>query len=80
MPVMDGHEVLHLLMETSATYQIPFIFSTSMYEQVDRKEALSLDADDYIVMPFDVEVLLRTVRKWIRSGSGRHLFTLDHAS
>jgi DNA-binding response OmpR family regulator len=80
MPLMDGHEVLHLLMETSATFQIPFIFSTSMSEQVDRKEALSLGADDYIIKPFDTEVLLRTVKRWIRSGSTRHLFTKDHAS
>jgi DNA-binding response OmpR family regulator len=80
MPLMDGHEVLHLLMETSATFQIPFIFSTSMSEQVDRKEALSLGADDYIIKPFDTEVLLRTVKSWIRSGSTRHLFTQDHAS
>jgi DNA-binding response OmpR family regulator len=80
MPLMDGHEVLHLLMETSATFQIPFIFSTSMSEQVDRKEALSLGADDYIIKPFDTEVLLKTVKRWIRSGNSRHLFTQDHAS
>jgi len=73
MPVMDGHEVLHLLLETSATYQIPFIFSTSMSEQVDRKDALSLGADDYIIKPFDVEVLLKMVKTWIRSGSNRQV-------
>jgi DNA-binding response OmpR family regulator len=73
MPVMDGHEVLHLLLETSTTYQIPFIFSTSMSEQVDRKEALSLGADDYIIKPFDVEVLLKMVKTWILSGSKRHI-------
>jgi DNA-binding response OmpR family regulator len=73
MPEMDGHEVLHLLLETSATYQIPFIFSTSMSEQVDRKEALSLGADDYIIKPFDVEALLKMIKIWIKSGSSRHL-------
>ena len=73
MPVMDGHEVLHLLLETSATYQILFIFSTSMSEQVDRKDALSLGADDYIIKPFDVEVLLKMVKTWIRSGSNRQV-------
>ncbi len=73
MPEMDGHEVLHLLLETSATYQIPFIFSTSMSEQVDRKEALILGADDYIIKPFEVEVLLKMVKTWIGSGSNRHL-------
>lgn len=73
MPEMDGHEVLHVLLETSKTHEIPFIFSTSMSEQVDRKEALILGADDYIIKPFEVEVLLKMVKTWIGSGSNRHL-------
>ena len=77
MPVMNGHEVLHLLLETSATYQIPFIFSTSMSEQVEREEALSLGADDYIIKPFDPEDLLKMVKTWIRSDSKRHIRTLS---
>ena len=77
MPEMDGHEVLHSLLETSATYQIPFIFSTSMSEKVERKEALSLGADDYIIKPFDMEALLKMIKTWIKSGSNRH-FTIAH--
>jgi DNA-binding response OmpR family regulator len=71
MPEMDGHEVLHLLLETSATNQIPFIFSTSMSEKVDRTEALSLGADDYIIKPFDMDDLLKMVTTWITIGSKR---------
>jgi DNA-binding response OmpR family regulator len=67
-----GYEVLHLLLDTSATYEIPFIFSTSMSEKVDRTEALRLGADDYIVKPFDLEVLLKMTKTWIKSGSNRH--------
>jgi len=73
MPEMDGYEVLHSLLETSATYQIPFIFSTSMSERVERTEALNLGADDYIVKPFDMEVLLKMINTWIRTGSDRHV-------
>lgn len=72
MPEMGGYEVLHLLLETSATYTIPFIFSTSMSEQLARKEALTLGADDYIIKPFDIEVFLKMVKTWIESGSKRH--------
>jgi DNA-binding response OmpR family regulator len=71
MPEMDGHEVLHLLLETSKTHDIPFIFSTSMSEKVERKEALALGADDYIIKPFDMDVLLKTIEKWIKTGSDR---------
>jgi len=75
MPEMDGHEVLHLLLETSKTHEIPFIFSTSMSEKVDRKEALALGADDYIIKPFDMELLLKMIDTWLKSGSKRHFAT-----
>jgi DNA-binding response OmpR family regulator len=72
MREMDGYGVLHLLLDTSETYEIPFIFSTSMSEKVDRTEALRLGADDYIVKPFDMELLLKMAKTWIKSGSNRH--------
>jgi CRP/FNR family cyclic AMP-dependent transcriptional regulator len=62
---MDGHEVLRLLLETTSTQEIPFIFSTSNCEKVDRTAALKLGADDYIVKPFELETLLPMARKWI---------------
>ena len=72
MPGMDGHEVLHLLLGTAKTFQIPFIFSTSNSERVDRESALSLGADDYIIKPFVLETLLEMANRWIQSGSIRH--------
>ncbi len=75
MPEMGGYEVLHSLLETSTTYQIPFIFSTSMSERVERIEALSLGADDYIIKPFDMEVLLKMIKTWIKTGSDRRIIT-----
>jgi len=65
MREMDGHEVLRLLSETSSTHKIPFIFSTSNSEKVDRAAALKLGADDYIVKPFELETLLQMVQNWI---------------
>ena len=71
MPEMDGYEVLHSLLDTVKTHDIPFIFSTSMSEKVDRAEALRLGADDYIVKPYELGTLLEMADKWIRSGSIR---------
>lgn len=68
---MDGYEVLHQLLESPVTELIPFIFSTSMSEKVDRTEALGLGADDYIIKPFEPELLLKMARGWISSGSNR---------
>ncbi len=72
MPVMDGYEVLHLVLDLTKTYEIPFIFSTSNSEKVDRTKALALGADDYIVKPFALQKLLVMAEKWLKSGTVRH--------
>ncbi|PSR11255.1 MAG: hypothetical protein DA408_18370 [Bacteroidetes bacterium] len=72
MREMDGHEVLRLLLDTAKTYEIPFIFSTSNAERVDRAKSLELGADDYIVKPFQLQTLLVMAKRWIKSGSHRH--------
>lgn len=71
MSEMNGYEVLKSLLATSKTNAIPFIFSTSNSEKVDRTEALELGADDYIIKPFELEALLTMSKKWIRLGSER---------
>jgi len=72
MPVMDGYEVLHLILDLAKTYEIPFIFSTSNSENVDRTKALEMGADDYIIKPFELETLLKLAKTYIKSGSKRH--------
>lgn len=65
---IDGHEVLHLIKESPKTRGIPFIFSTSLSEKIDREETLKLGADDYIVKPYLLETLLAMAKTWIKSG------------
>ncbi len=72
MPLMNGYRVLQLILDLSKTYEIPFIFSTSNSENVDRTKALELGADDYIIKPFELHTLLAMAEKWIKSGSIRH--------
>ena len=52
-------------------------FSTSNSENVDRKKALELGADDYIIKPFEMQTLLTMAKKWIKSGSVRHKQTIE---
>ena len=66
---MDGYEVLHLLLNTTKIKKIPFIFSTSMSEKVDKTEAMKLGAADYIVKPFELNTLLKMVKACIISSS-----------
>jgi DNA-binding response OmpR family regulator len=72
MREMDGYEVLRILLGKAKTSKIPFIFSTSNSEKVDRAEALKLGADDYLIKPYEMETLLNMAKKWIKSGSSRH--------
>lgn len=71
MPEIDGFEVLRLLLNRVQTSEIPFIFSSSMSEKIDKTEAIKLGADDYITKPFELEILLRMAKTWIKSGSKR---------
>ncbi len=68
---MDGHQVLPSLLNTNKTIGIPFIFSTSMPDKINRASALKLGADDYIIKPFEIEILLNMAKTWIASGSKR---------
>ena len=72
MPEMDGYQVLDALMHRAKTFEIPFIFSTSMSEIGNIEQGLKHGADDYIIKPFDLEDLLKMANSWINSGSLRH--------
>lgn len=74
-PGIDGHEVLRVLTNTIKISEIPFIFCTTMSEKFQRTDALAMGADDYIVKPFELETMLRTVKVCIKSGSKRKKYT-----
>lgn len=66
IPWIDGLSLVRLLQFQKI--EIPFLFLTALWKQVDKIEWLSLGADDYLVKPFDLEELkLRIdniVRRW----------------
>lgn len=65
MADMDGFGVLKIIRGSAKTAEIPFVFSTSLSEKIDKAEALALGADDYLVKPFDLSKLLEVAKKWI---------------
>jgi CRP/FNR family cyclic AMP-dependent transcriptional regulator len=77
MPEMNGHEVLHIILSTDETREIPFIFSSSMSERIDRTEALKLGADEYIAKPFELETLLKMIETLLLKGSKRNTDILE---
>lgn len=68
MTGIDGFEVLRLIRSSSKTAGIPFVFSTSLSENLEKSEALVLGADDYLVKPYNLSKLLEIANKWIAPG------------
>ncbi|MEO6252049.1 MAG: response regulator [Ferruginibacter sp.] len=70
-PGTDGYEVLRVLIKTSGTSEIPFIFSTTLCEAYNRSDAMESGADEYIIKPFELETILAMAKACILSGSKR---------
>jgi CheY-like chemotaxis protein len=66
MPKADGHAVLREISKDICTEAIPFIFLTSKADINDKYVGLNLGADDYLLKPFDEEILLITIQNKIQ--------------
>ncbi len=62
MPVMDGMEFLKALRDTNLAPQPKIIFCTTESEFSKIEQALAAGADEYIMKPFDQEVLSTKLR------------------
>jgi DNA-binding response OmpR family regulator len=65
MGEMNGFIMLEKLKTCEKLKKIPFIFLTAFDNAEGRKKGLTLGADAYITKPFDVDELLRAVRKLV---------------
>jgi two-component system response regulator VanR len=78
MPRIDGFAVLELLRKDS---DVPVIFITAMEDEKSQMKGFDLMADDYIVKPFSMNLVIRRVeavlrRKQAESPTG--IKTLEH--
>lgn len=62
MPVMDGFETAKQLKAHPATANIPIVFVTAKKVTNSFIEGFDISAEDYIMKPFDPEVLLSVVK------------------
>jgi two-component system KDP operon response regulator KdpE len=65
LPDIDGTEVIHQIRENSS---VPIIVLSVRSDNEDIVQALDLGADDYLVKPFDSEILLARIRANLRKG------------
>ena len=66
IPVLDGLEVCKLLRADSSTSDISIIMLTAKSEETDQLVGFSVGADDYVVKPFSVKVLLQRIKTILR--------------
>jgi DNA-binding response OmpR family regulator len=70
MPDIDGIEVTRQIRARSQFNKTPILVVTAKTHTVDKYEAFSAGADDYIVKPFDPLELTFRVRSYLRLTSG----------
>lgn len=66
LPGMDGLEICQALKQSNATKDLPIIMITAKGEESDVVVGLQMGADDYIVKPFSIKVLLARVKAVFR--------------
>ena len=66
MPVMDGIEATRQIKKNSKWKNIPILFLTARARPEDEKACYEGGADDYIAKPFETEILLSKVAKWMQ--------------
>ena len=67
MPVMNGFECCRILKEDLKTSHIPIILLTALTDDENIVKGIELGADDYILKPFNPEILRTKVKRLIKS-------------
>ncbi|WP_296312064.1 hybrid sensor histidine kinase/response regulator [Winogradskyella sp. UBA3174] len=62
MPIKDGFEVFDEIQNINNLKHIPFIFLTAKSTVENVREGMILGADDYITKPFDIDLLIRSIK------------------
>lgn len=69
IPVFDGLEVCRRLRAIPETRELPVIMLTAKSEETDQLVGFSVGADDYVVKPFSVKILLERIKSLLRRRS-----------
>lgn len=66
LPVLDGLSVCKHLRSETSTRDIPVLMLTAKGEETDQLVGFALGADDYVVKPFSVKIVLERVKSLLR--------------
>jgi DNA-binding response OmpR family regulator len=65
MPKMDGYHFCRLLKFDTRFKHIAVIIVSSKIQEADRKLGLACGGDEYITKPYDLDMLINTVEKYL---------------
>jgi len=65
MPVMDGYEAITRIRKNPSYDNLPVIAMTAYNMKQDQDKAMNLGMNDYVPKPFKIDVLYKTLDKWI---------------
>jgi len=68
MPDINGLELVSFVKRNQAYRHIPLIIITTEGSERDREKGISLGANEYLVKPFNPEMLQNVVKKYIKKG------------
>ena len=66
IPVIDGLEVCKRLRAAPETRDTPILMLTAKGEETDQVVGFSVGADDYVVKPFSVKILMERIKSLLR--------------
>ena len=64
MPNLDGYMACYEIKQDEATRLTPVIMLTGVSSELNKKLAQEMGADGYLTKPFNIQVLLDTVKKY----------------
>jgi len=67
MPKMDGYHFCRLLKFDARFQHIPVIIVSSKIQEADKKLGLACGGNEYIPKPYDLNMLINTVEKYLES-------------
>jgi CheY-like chemotaxis protein len=70
MPKMSGYELLKKIRSTKrkgCNYNVPFIFLSALSQKEDIIKGTNLSANDYMIKPVDLDILVAKVKEKIRT-------------
>lgn len=65
LPKMDGYKVCRLLKFDARYKHIPILMLTAKAQEKDRITGQETGADEYITKPFEMEDLMKKIRKYL---------------